>query len=50
MEAALLPPETSKDLVWWLEEEEVVGEEAQLGRDTATLRVVMEAAGPLMWG
>ena len=45
-----LPVETDEELVWWLQEKEVVVEEAWLGRDTATLEVVMEAAGPLMRG
>ena len=50
MEAALPPPEMDEKLVQWLQDEEVASVEAQLGRDTATLKVVMEAAGPLAQG
>ena len=47
---AVLAPmvEMDEELVRWLQEEEVVVEEVWLGRDTATLEVVMEAAGPLI--
>ena len=38
--------EIDEELVWQLQEEEVVTEEAWLGRDATTLEVVMEAAGP----
>ena len=41
---------TSKDLVCRLLVEEVVVEEACQGRDAATLRVVLEADGPLAHG
>ena len=39
-----------EELAWRPQEEEVAVKEAWLGRDIATLEVVMEAAGPLMWG
>ena len=45
-----LPPEMDKEMAWWLQEEENVAEQAQRGQDAATLVVVREAAGPLMWG
>ena len=44
------PPEMDKELAWWFQKEEVVVEEARLGRDNATLEVVMEATGLLMQG
>ena len=44
------PPETDKELVQWLQEEEVAAEWMQRGQDAATLVVVREAAGPLTWG
>ena len=50
MQAVPLPLETDKELMWRLKEEEVAVEEVQLGRDAATLEVVLEAASPLMWG
>ena len=43
------PLEMDKELAQWLQQEEVVAEEAQLGWDTTTLEVVREAAGLLMW-
>ena len=43
-----LPPEMDEKLVQWLQQEEVAMEEVRLGWDTATLEVVMEAAGPLI--
>ena len=46
----LLPPETDEELVWCLQQEEYAAEEARWGQDAATLAVVREAAGPLMWG
>ena len=42
-------PEMDEELPWWLQQEEVV-EEAWLGQDTTTLKVVREAASLLMWG
>ena len=51
IQAVLMPPdEIDKELALWLQEEEVAVEEAWLGRDTATLEVVMEAVSPLKWG
>ena len=50
MHMVLLSPEIDEELVQWLQEEEVVAEGAWLGRDAATLEVVMEAAGLLMGG
>ena len=50
IQVVLLPPEMDKELAQWLQEEEVVAEEACLGSDTATLEVVMEAASLLVWG
>ena len=50
MQAVPPPPEMDEELAQWLQEEEVVAEEVQLGRDTTTLEVVIEAASPLMWG
>ena len=50
MQAMLPPPEMDKELAQELQEEEVAEEEVQLGRDTTTLEVVMEAASPLTWG
>ena len=46
----LPPPEVDKELVLQPQQEKVAAEKAQLGWDTATLEVVMEATGPLNWG
>ena len=45
-----LPLEMDKELVWQLQQEEVVVEEVRLVWYATTLEVVVEAAGPLMWG
>ena len=45
-----LPPEIDKELAQHLQWEEYAAEEAQRGQDTATLVVVREATGLLMWG
>ena len=50
VQVAPLPPDVDEELVQWLQEKEVVVEKAQLGRNTATLEVVIETAGPLLWG
>ena len=50
IKVALQPLETDEELVWQLQKEEVAAEEVRLGRDAATLELVIEAAGPLMWG
>ena len=42
--------EMDKELVQWLQEEEVAEEEVQLGRNATTLEVLMEAASPLACG
>ena len=42
------PAKTDKELVGWLQAEELVVEEAHQVKDAATLKVVMEAAGPLI--
>ena len=39
-----------EELVRQLQVEEVAMEDACQGRDVATLEVLMEAAGPLIWG
>ena len=44
------PPETDKEMVRWLQEEENEAELVWWGQDAATLAVVREAAGLLMWG
>ena len=50
MEAAPSPPEIDEELAQQLQEEEVVAEEAWLGRDAATLEVAIESTGLLTWG
>ena len=50
MEVAPLPLEMDEELAWWLQQEEIAAEEAQLGQDAATLEVVRDATGQLMWG
>ena len=44
------PPEMDGEMVQWLQWQEQEVERAQRGQDTATLEVVREAAGMLMWG
>ena len=44
------PPEMDKEMAWHLQWEEQEVEGAQRGQDAATLVVVREAAGLLMWG
>ena len=45
-----LPLEMDEGLAWWLQEEENEAEWMRQGQDSATLAVVREATGPLMWG
>ena len=42
--------EIDKELTQWLQQAEVVVEEALLGWNAATLEVVIDAAGPLTQG
>ena len=44
---AVVPPtlEMDKELAQWIQQQEVAAEKLQLGRDAATLEVVMEAEG-----
>ena len=44
------PPKMDAEMVWWPQEEEREVEQVQRGQDAATLAVVREATGPLMWG
>ena len=44
------PLEMDEELVWWLHWEEDAAERMWQGQDDATLGVVREATGPLMWG
>ena len=44
------PPETDEEMARLLQAQEVEEEEARRGVDAATLVVVREAAGPMMWG
>ena len=44
------PPVMDKELLRWLQEEEDAVEWMRWGQDAATLAVVREAAGLLMWG
>ena len=46
----LPPPETDKELVQRLQDEEVGAERMQRGQEAATLAVVREATGLLTWG
>ena len=44
------PPETDEEMARRLQAQEEEEEEARRGADAATLAVVREAAGPMMWG
>ena len=39
-----------EEMAWCLQAQEEEEEEARRGQDAATLAVVREAAGPMMWG
>ena len=47
---AMPPPKTDEEMVRHLQAQEEEEEEARRGQDAATLEVVREAAGPMMWG